>query len=618
MDTNEELQIGELPPRPDVTHWLRSLHYLSADRNHGKWWADGGRMATDKPWLKHYPEGIPAELSYPRQRLGWLLKQASERYPDRVACHYYSQELTFTELYTRARKLAAIFIREGLQPGDRVGILLPNLPESLTAHFATWLAGGVVVSLSPLMVAEEVVSMVRATDCRFVVTLDILSPLVCHGDQPPELLVLSSMAGRLNQIEKLGYAWMRFQKVGFRSPGSQTRVVWLEQAIKEDFLEYPQVTGNIHAPAFVLPTGGTTGAPKAVTLSHHNLLCQAWQLSHWSRGHHGEEKILAVLPFFHSYGLSASVMTGIATGGTLVMHHRFQPSTVIQLIDTHRPSMMLAVPAMLSALNKEMERNEKCDLTSIKVIMSGGAALPETVAKEFTERSGAVIVEGYGLSEASPTTHAGPLDGTAKPGSIGLPLPDTDAKVVDPEGDGEPLGPGEVGELCVRGPQVMLGYWNNPEATASVIRDGWLHTGDMATYDADGFFRIVDRIKDLIITSGFNVYPGDVEETLRGYPGVKDVAVIGVPDEERGEIVKAVLFVESEKDFSKSEFEEFTKQKLAAHKRPRIIEASENDLPRNFLGKVLRRELREGASKTSEATSEAPPEEEHDLTVQDT
>ncbi|MCA9110563.1 MAG: long-chain fatty acid--CoA ligase [Planctomycetaceae bacterium] len=610
-------KIGKAGSQPDATRWLRSLNYLAGERSQGKWWTSD-REQSKKPWLKHYPTGVPAELSYPRERLGWLLEQAFERYPDRIACHYYSQQLTYEELFSRAQRLAAVFVREGLQPGDRVGILLPNLPESLTAHFATWMAGGVVVSLSPLMVADEVVSMIQATDCRFVVTLDILTPLVCHSDQPPELLILSSMAGRLSQIEKLGYAWMRFQKVGLRSPGSQTRVLWLEEAIKGSFLGYPRVTGSVHAPAFVLPTGGTTGAPKAVTLSHHNLMCQAWQLSHWSRGHHGEEKVLAVLPFFHSYGLSASVMTGVAMGSTLIMHHRFRPATVVDLIQEHKPSMMLAVPAMLAALNNEVLRDEDCDMTSLKVIMSGGASLPESVAKEFQEHSGAVIVEGYGLSEASPTTHAGPLNGTAKPGTIGLPLPDTDARVVDPDNPAKILGPGDVGELCVRGPQVMLGYWNNPDATASVFKNGWLHTGDMATYDEEGFFRIVDRIKDLIITSGFNVYPGDVEETLRDYPGIKDVAVVGVPDEERGEVVKAVLVVKSKKEFSQSDFEAFAKEKLAAHKRPRIIEFSEQDLPRNFLGKVLRRQLRELKPEAEPAPPEVTAQDAHDLTVQDT
>ncbi|QDU39514.1 Long-chain-fatty-acid--CoA ligase [Maioricimonas rarisocia] len=566
-------------------------------------WRTGG--PGERRWLERYPEGVPAELAYPQQRLGWLLQQAAERYPSRLACCYYHEQLTYAELLSRAERLAMVFVREGLRPGDRVGILLPNLPETIVALFATWIAGGVVVSLSPLMVAEEVSSLMKATGCRFVVTLDVLSPLVCHGDSAPELVVHTTLAGRLTRLEQLGYAWVRFQKVGFGSVCPQARVLRMEEAIQSVSQGREPNGGGIHDPAFVLPTGGTTGHPKAVTLSHHNLIAQAWQLSHWSRGHHGEETILAVLPFFHSYGLSTSVMMGAALGATLVLHHRFHPVSAVRLIESHRPTMFLAVPAMLSALNTKVLRERKCDLTSLHSVISGGAPLPAAVAEEFEEHSGATIVEGYGLSEASPVTHVGPLDGTAISGTIGFPVPDTDARIVSDSTD-ETVPTGDVGELLVRGPQVMLGYWDNPEATAEVIRDGWLHTGDLASCDENGFFRIVDRKKDLIITSGFNVYPADVEETLRGCPGVVDIAIVGVPDEERGEVVKAVVVVESEKSFDRRAFEAYARDHMSAHKKPRIVEVREEDLPRNFLGKVLRRELREqhdGMSASEEVPS---------------
>lgn len=572
--------------------WLRDFGWRRPDE------------ATVKPWHEQYPAGVPFELSYPQQQLGWLLRQAAERFPSRIACRYYQEQLRYAELLSRAERLATVFLREGLQPGDRVGILLPNLPESIISLFATWMAGGVVVSLSPLMVAEEVDSLVKATGCRFVVTLDVLSPLVCQSEGPPELVVLSSLAGRLSRLEQVGYAWVRFQKIGFRSACAQRRVLRFDEAIESVGQVRTFDSGAIHDPAFVLPTGGTTGKPKAVTLSHHNLIAQAWQLSHWSRGHHGEETILAVLPFFHSYGLSTSVMMGLALGATLVLHHRFRPVSVVRLIESHRPTMFLAVPAMLSALNTNVLRDGDYDLSSLHSVISGGAPLPVAVADEFREHTGATVVEGYGLSEASPVTHVGPLDGTAIPGTIGLPISDTDARIVNPEDGSESLPANTVGELLVRGPQVMLGYWENPEATADVLRDGWLHTGDMACCDERGFFKIVDRIKDLVITSGFNVYPGDVEEVLRTYPGVKDAAIVGVPDEERGEIVKAVLVVDNPKEFQRRPFDEFTHQKLAAHKRPRIIEVRREDLPRNFLGKVLRRELRHQNSAPTENAHE--------------
>ena len=561
-----------------------------------------------RPWFDHYPLGVPTTLSYPEQQLGWLLRQAAERFPTRVAVRYYHEQLTYSELLSRAERLAAVFLREGLKPGDRVGVLLPNLPESIISLFATWLAGGVVVSLSPLMVADEVDALVKATGCRFVVTLDVLSPLVCHGEHPPELVIMSSLAGRLSRLEQMAYAWVRFQRIGFRSACAQTRVLRFDEAIDSVGRTRDFDSGALHDPAFVLPTGGTTGHPKAVTLAHSNLIAQAWQLSHWSRGHHGEETILAVLPFFHSYGLSTSVMMGVAMGATLVLHHRFRPASVVRLIESHRPTIFLAVPAMLAALNHDVLGEGDHDLSSLRTVMSGGAPLPAAVADEFRKHTAAHVVEGYGLSEAGPVTHVGPLDGTAISGTIGLPIPDTDARVVDPL-SGNELGPNTVGELLVRGPQVMLGYWENPEATADVIRDGWLHTGDLACCDEQGFFKIVDRIKDLIITSGFNVYPADVEEVLRTYPGVKDVAVVGVPDEDRGEVVKAVLVLESPKEFHRRPFDEFTRQKLAAHKRPRIIEVQEGDLPRNFLGKVLRRQLRAQEAITENIDDEVPPEE---------
>lgn len=582
---------GGLPPEET---WLDRVTGL------GGWRSSG---SVTQPWLKHYPLGVPAKLAYPQQQLGWLLQQGAERFPARIACRYYHEELTYGELFSRAERLATVFVREGLRPGDRVGVLLPNLPESLIALFATWIAGGVVVSLSPLMVAGEVTSLTKATACRFVVTLDVLSPLVCHGSHAPELVVHTTLAGRLTQVEQLGYAWVRFQKVGFGSVCPQTRVLQMEDAIHSVGHVSTADEVGIHEPAFILPTGGTTGKPKAVTLSHHNLIAQAWQLAHWSRGHHGEETILAILPFFHSYGLSTSVMMGLALGATLVLHHRFRPLSVVRLIEQHHPTMFLAVPAMLAALNTQVLRHRPCNLSSLRAVISGGAPLPPRVAEEFQDHSGATIVEGYGLSEAGPVTHVGPLDGTAISGTIGLPISDTDARIVDAASGTEFLQDGAIGEMVVRGPQVMLGYWEDREATAEVLRDGWLYTGDLASCDARGFFRVVDRKKDLIITSGFNVIPGDVEDVLRTYPGVQDVAVVGVEDEERGEVVKAVLVVESKKSFRRREFDEFTRTNLAAFKRPRTVEVREDDLPRNFLGKVLRRELRDDSADKRETTA---------------
>jgi len=487
-----------------------------------------------------------------------------------------------------------------LQPGDRVGILLPNVPEYAIALFGTWMAGGAAVALSPLMVAEEVSSLVRATGCRIVVTLDVLSPLVFGGEHRPDIVLLSSLSSRLTRLERLGYAWIRFRRIGFGSAPPGTTVRDFDEAIDSADEIAETVVSRVSAPAYILPTGGTTGAPRAVTLSHRNLMANAWQLSHWSQGEPGAETILAVLPFFHSYGLSTCLLNGIAMGATLVLHHRFRPSSVVRLIEHHRATAFFAVPAMLTALNSGVLRKKKHDLSSLKACMSGGAPLPQAVAEEFSAHAGGCpVVEGYGLSEASPVTHSNPIDNTAVPGTVGLPVPDTDARIVDAATGTEILPCGVVGELIVRGPQVMLGYWNNETETNRVLRDGWLYTGDLATCDERGFFRIVDRKKDLIITSGFNVYPADVEAVLRMYPGVEDVAIVGEPDSEVGEIVKAVVVIKRGTKLNRRDFEAFTKRKLSAQQRPKIVETRCEDLPRNFLGKVIRRELRRGVETSS-------------------
>ncbi|MCA8996065.1 MAG: long-chain fatty acid--CoA ligase [Planctomycetaceae bacterium] len=544
------------------------------------------------PWLDHYPACVRKQIHIASEPLPYLLERSASLWGTRPACIYYDQVLTYEQAFEQSSSLAAWLMDQGLAPGDRVAVLLPNCPEYLVALNGIWLAGGTAVALSPLFVAEEVESFLKATDCRIVITLDVLSPLICSGDLKPELVIYTSLGDRMSRLERLGYAWVRLMRLGFSSVCPNTKVESLSRIIhttSADSYSAPEI--DVNGPAYILPTGGTTSSPKAVTLSHRNLMANATQISEWSGNFAGRETFLSVLPFFHSYGLSTCLMTGTYLGATLVLHHRFRTASVLRLIQDHRPTVFPAVPAMLSALNGMLEKSP-AKLTSIRAVISGGAALPQTVAEKFSEMTGAAVVEGYGLSEASPVTHAGPLDGTALPRTIGLPLPNTDARIVDVATGTETLPFGEVGELVVRGPQVMLGYWNAPEETAKVIRDGWLHTGDLATCDENGFFRVVDRKKDLIITNGFNVYPTDVEEVLRKYPGVADVAVVGIPNEDHGELVKAIVVMRSGKTLNRSDFDSFSRKHLAAHKRPRLVEESK-ELPKNFLGKVLRRELRD-------------------------
>ncbi len=545
------------------------------------------------PWLTHYPTCVPKHLDYPDEPVWWLLERAAALFPQRTAFRYFHESATYAELFDQARRAATLFQSLGVKPGDRVGLLLPNIPEYLIAAYGVWMSGGLVVSLSPLSVAVEIDDLLRASDCKLVVALDLLAPLTTKGTHLPSHLLTCSLAHRLPAVKRLFYRAACLKRRGFRSESPVATSDFVEELSRVEPIAEPVVV-NADAPAYILPTGGTTGRPKAVMLSHRNLLANALQIKAWCGNRTGRNIMLAAIPFFHSYGLSTCVTSGVAMAATLVLHHRFDPLAVLKLIETERPNVFPAVPAMLHLLNQWLRKHKgRWNVQSLMWVISGGAALPAETCHEFADFTGAQVVEGYGLSECSPVTHAGPLDGTARVGTIGLPLPDTDARIVDADTGHDILEPGRVGELIVRGPQMMLGYWNDPAATAQIIRDGWLFTGDLATQDEDGFFKIVDRKKDLIITSGFNVYPSDVEFVVKQFPGVKDAAVVGVPDSQRGEIVKAFVAINHKTKFDRRGLERFLKENLAHHKVPKIIEVIEDDLPRNFLGKVLRRKLRE-------------------------
>ena len=553
---------------------------------------------SDRPWLDHYPDIVPRSLDYPELHAWGLLERTASRHPDRIACHYYKQTVTYRELSENAHRTASALQKFGVKPGDRVGVLLPNLPEYLSVLNGIWMAGGIAVAMSPLMVAEEIDAFMTTTDCKVVIALDMLAPLIVNAKYKPEHILFATLGDRLPTWQKVGYAFARLQRLGFwPAPDHPTHHSLEDQVAAGDADFEPVKAVSLDEPAYILPTGGTTGAPKAVTLSHRNLIANAWQIYNWGGAYEAREKILTVLPFFHSYGLTSCAMSGVAMAATLVIHHRFVPRIVLRLIEEHQPSIFPAVPAMLAQLN-DVLRDRPIQFKALRYVVSGGAPLSDEISNEFARYSGATLVEGYGMSEASPVICTGPLDGTNRAGTIGLPLPDTEVRIVDSEDGQTLLPPGEIGEVVARGPQVMLGYWQNEAATSEVIHNGWLYTGDMGTCDEDGFFRIVDRKKDLVITSGFNVYPADVEPVLKDAPGVEDVVIVGEPDLKCGEVVKAIVSVRSEAAFDRTAFDTFASQHLAKHKRPRIVEVVVGELPKNFLGKVLRRKLRTDSEST--------------------
>lgn len=555
--------------------------------------------------IDRYPVGVPRRLAYPDIPAWGLLERAAMLIPGRAACIYNDVEWTWEELNLDAIRTVECLRRLGVQPGDRVGVLLPNVPEYLIALNGIWRAQAVAVALSPMAVPDEIDRMLEATECKVVICLDMLVSLI-SGEHRPDKTLLVSLRPQLPLFEQLGYLFLRKRRTGLWWMSANEKVGWFWEEVRgTDSTAQPAASEASKAdwstvPAYILPTGGTTGEPKAVTLSHRNMVANAWQQYYWAGAAVGKETLLAVLPFFHSYGLSTNVMGGAAMVATLIMDHRFNVRKAIRMIEQHRPTVFHAVPAMLVAMNEHL-KTHKADLTSLKWVISGGAPLPEAVGREFAEHTGALVVEGYGLSEASPVTHVGPLDDTSSFGTIGLPLPDTACRIVDSETGQVDVAPGEVGELLVRGPQVMLGYWPSVKPGNE---DDWLHTGDLARLTPDGLYQIVERKKDLIITSGFNVYPQDVEGVLKKHPSVKDAAVVGEPDERKGEIVKAFVVLNSGARFDEDELKEFCHEHLSSHKRPAVIELCKDDLPRSFLGKVIRRKLRSETPTGEDVASE--------------
>ncbi len=558
-----------------------------------------GRAAEplwQRPWLNSYPVGVPSSLAYPNVPVSSLLENAARRFPDRVACTLFGQSTTHVKLAEQCRRFATALADLGAGPGRRVGMLLPNSPEYIVALHGAWLTGATALQLSPLMVAEELAKWIEMTDCHVVVTLDLLAPTIMNlvGRGPLKHIIITSMAERLEPWKGWLYRVERVRRHGPVRLREGEHVHRFDTLVRARARALTPRIAPAEDVAVLAPTGGTTSSPKAVMLTHRNLIANALQLRAWSKGEDGTECGVAVLPFFHAYGLSVGLLASLAGAGTLHLLPRFDPAAVLTLLTKYRANLMAAVPALLVALNALLKEKPR-DLSFLRAVMSGASALTKEVRTEFEGHGAKHVVEGYGLSEASPVTHANPLDAGNRSGTIGLPLPDTEAKIMDQDAGTVELADGVAGELVIRGPQVMKGYFHNPQETLRALRGGWLYTGDIAKRDRDGYFTIVDRKRDIIKTSGFLVFPAEVEEVLRAFPAIAEAAVVGAPDAERGEVVKAMV-VPKPGGFDRKALEAHCERHLGKHKRPRQIEVV-SELPKNFLGKVLRRQLREGAGQ---------------------
>jgi long-chain acyl-CoA synthetase len=548
----------------------------------------GGASAyAARPWLNHYDYWVRQHMNYPRRPLHEILRITAVEVPDRPATAFLGAHLTFGQIKEQADKFATALARLGIRQKDRVGIMLPNCPQYLVAAFAVLRLGATVVNVNPLYTPREVLVIAQDSGMSALLTLDALAPvtLAVRERTKIENVIITSLA--------------EYSPAATPPAAIEGTLRLADLLVEVDEPDLPRVEIDPDQDVAVLQyTGGTTGVPKAAMLTHYNIFANVIQTESWAHGslRRGEDTYLLVIPFFHIYGFTVGMMEGVWRGVQQVLIPKYDVEALLTAIRDYRPTYFPAVPTIyISLLNHPKAKEYGID--KVRIFNSGSAPLPVEVIDQFERITGGTLNEGYGLSEASPVTHSTPSLARRKPGSIGLPLPDTEMKIVDLETGTREVAVGEEGELCIAGPQVMKGYWNRADETAIALRaddagSTWLHTGDVARMDEDGYTYIVQRKKDMIIVSGFNVYPSEVEGVLHTHPAVMEAGVIGIPDAYRGEVVKACVVLKLGATATPAELIEYCKSGLAEFKVPREIEIRQS-LPKTAVGKILHRVLRE-------------------------
>ncbi len=550
----------------------------------------------ERPWLNFYDEGVPRTLTFPNLVVCDLLRQTAEKFPNHPATIFLGHHLTYAQLKTQVDRFATALVTLGVKPGDRVAIDLPNCPQGVIAWFALQTIGAMAVMTNPLYVERELEFQWNDAGVETAIIFDRLYPRVqnIRARTPVKRVIVTGIQDYLPFPKNWLYPIKaKREKIWVDIPLHDGAPLFFKDLVAAHPPTPPLVTLNPDDIAVLLYTGGTTGPSKGAMLTHRNILAFVEQArtAVLTRSHEGEERFLAVMPFFHAYGLNALMNVAVRMAGALIILPRFDVKMVVEEIAKEKPTFFAGVPTMFVAINN-YPGVDKIVLTSIKTCFSGAAPLPVEVLQEFERRTQSRITEGYGLTEGTVAETCNPLAGTRKVGSIGIPFPDNDIKIVDVETGTREMPVGETGELLLKGPTVMKGYWNKPAETANTIRDGWLYTGDIAKMDADGYFFIVDRKKDMIIAGGYNVYPRDIEEVLYEHPKILEAAVIGIPDPYRGETVKAFVVLRPGESATADDIVAFCKERLAAYKVPKQVEFRDT-LPKNIIGKMLRRELRE-------------------------
>ena len=570
---------------------------------------------TDRAWHRAYDEGVPPSLEYEALTLPQFLARSVTNHPAATAVIFENCRLSYRALGEEVARFATALASLGVAKGTRVAIQLPNVPQTVIAYYAVLALGGEVVMTNPLYVERELEHQWNDAGCTVAVVTDFLFERRIRAIRhavPVRRYVVTSITDYL----RLPLRWLARFSLGRADPplvasvAPDDGIYFMRELIRRSDLNPPSVDVELDDVAVVQYTGGTTGVSKGALLTHRNLSSNVQQVHAWftdvSVGH---EVMLGVLPFFHVFGMTVALnFPVLAASAMVLMPDPRDIGKLVKNIETHRVTLFPGVPAIFNAINNT-RGIERIDLTSVSSCFSGAAPLPVDVVERFEKLTGGRIVEGFGLTEASPVTHVNPLRGRRKLGSIGVPLPDTDAWLVNLEtGEGE-VPTGQPGELIIRGPQIMRGYWRQPDETARTLRDGWLLTGDIAVIDEDGYFTIVGRKKDLVIAGGYNIYPDEVDAVLVAHPAVLESATIGVPDERRGETVKSFVVLVDGQTATVEELQQYCREELAAYKIPRLIEFRD-ELPKSTVLKVLRRQLRDeelAARQTKPGASHAEP-----------
>ena len=545
------------------------------------------------PWLSSYDAGVPHMITAPAQPIYALLERTARDFPHAPAFDFLGKKYTWGEIAALSDKFAAGLQARGVKKGAHIGLFLPNCPYYLIAYYGVLKAGGVVVNLNPLYAERELAHLIEDSETDIVITLDLKLTFDKMQKMLRDTRLNTLIVCRFTDALPFpkNYAFGVFKRGDIAHITDNTQTVWFNDVIDNGGAYAPADIDPINDLAVLQYTGGTTGTPKGAMLTHANIYFNTMQAVSWfPQLEKGTHEMLGVLPFFHVFAMTAIMNFSVLNAFEIIATPRFDIEDTLEIIAKKKPQFFPAVPAIYSAINNH-KALDRYDLSSLLYCISGGAPLPVEVKKNFEALSGCVVVEGYGLSESSPVVCINPAGGDNLAGAIGLPLPSTQVELRDPDDKKTVVPKGKRGELCVRGPQVMKGYWKKPAESADVLRDGWLHTGDIAVMDERGYFFIVDRLKDMIITNGYNVYPRNVEEALYMHPNIEECIVAGLPDARRGEIVKAWIKLKEGRTLSEAELKSFLGDKISKMEIPKRFEFRDEALPKTMIGKLSRKDV---------------------------